>query len=250
MENRTALLVGKEKIMRSCALLLALANVGSAHAVGIDVCNLNPQYGYQVTPTEVRIENDDGNVLTVTKTGMALDGKPVKSFATAGAQGVRFPTALRETIPAAIDASRVSYERALSGLAREFYSRNRDAHWVPYVRGFQQAMLERYDAAVRTTPDVSIRRAGLAIVHHELTTMSRQGGLTVQAIKSYRPVPADGITVEQERARLDELASHDALIRSSAIMCRHVRELAALQAQALAGTGLAGAFEIAVAREY
>jgi hypothetical protein len=235
--------------MKFRAMLLVLAQIGTAQAGGIDVCNLNPQYGYQVTPDEVRIENDDGNVLTVTKTGMLLDGKPIKSFSSAEPQGDQFHAALLETIPAAIDVSRLSYERALSGLSREFYSRNRDAHLVPYVRGYYQAMLDRYDAAVKTTPTVSIRRAGLLRVHQELTAVSRHG-LTLQTVKSFKPLPADSITVEQERSRLDELASHDAIARSADIMCRHVRSLAALQSKALAGTGLASAFEIAVAREY
>lgn len=235
--------------MKFYAMLLALAQIGTAQAAGIDVCNLNPEYGYQLTPDEVRIENEDGNVLTVTRTGMMLDGKLIKSFAASEPQGGQFNAALRETIPAAIELSRLSYERALSGLSREFYSRNRDARWVPYVRGYHQAMLARYDAAVKTSPAVSIRRAGLSSVHHELTAQSRQG-LSVEAIKSYKPVPADGITVEQERSRLDELASHDAITGSAGSMCRHVRSLAALQSKMLAGTGLARTFEIAVAREY
>jgi hypothetical protein len=235
--------------MKSYALLLALAHIGTAAASGIDVCNLNPQYGYQVTPDAVRIENDDGKVLTVTRAGMMLDGKPIKSFSTNEPQGEQFQEALRETIPAAVDLSRLSYERALSGLSREFYSRNRDARWVPYVRAYQQAMLERYDAAVQTTPAVSIKRAGLYSVHRELTSVSRQG-LNVQMVKTFKPVPADGVSVEQERSRLDELASHDAITHSAELMCRHVRSLAALQSKALAGTGLASAFEIAVAREY
>jgi hypothetical protein len=236
-------------IMKPYLLLLALANIGNAQAGGIDVCNLNPQYGYQMTPDEVRIENDDGNVLTVARSGMWLNGKSVKSFSAAEPQGGQFLAALRETIPAAIDVSRLSYERALSGLSREFYSRNRDARWVPYVRGYYRAMLDRYDAAVKTTPTVSIRPAGLSSVHHELMMVGRQG-LSVQTIKSFPPVPADGITVEQERSRLDELAKHDAITRSADTMCRHVRSLGALQSKVLAGTGLSSAFEIAVAREY
>ena len=156
---------------------------------------------------------------------------------------------LREVIPAAAEVSRLAHHSLLMGLSREFYSRNKDARWAPYVRGYQKAMLEQYNAAVQTSPTIVIRRGGLSAANRELATVSKRG-LDIPTLQLFAPVMSDGLTAEQQRASMDASGSGEALTRSAATMCRHVRELAVLQSNVFAGTGLANAFEIAVARNY
>ncbi len=231
--------------MRFFAIILAILSiVPHVHAMDIKVCNLNPDYGYDVSTDQVRITNTKGEILSISKAAISLNGKPLG--ATVSHEHLtRLDATLREAIPSAIEVSRLSYTMSLAGLSKDFYSRHREDRWIPYMKSYRQRLLDRFDTEVKLQPRIVITPGGLSRIGSALHGVSRTG-VSTQMLQSIAPAKDGKHSLEEELASLDAFGSDGAMERASGRLCQRIQALNTAEAKVLTAVDLAGRFDIGV----
>lgn len=230
--------------MKCCIAMMAALTaltVTTAAQADVQICNLNTAYGYGVDGTQVRVTNDKGRVLSVSKEGLSVDGKTLMLSTDHAA----LESALREAIPAAAEVSRLAYQLSLGGLSQEFYSRHPQERWVPYVRAYRAEMLKRYDSAVQIAPQTSIARGSLEVLSNQIHSASRKG-LTGAELQAFKPEQADRVSLDSERDSLNAFAARNEMDALAASMCAKVKAVEAAQPRSLSTAGIAPSFRIAL----
>lgn len=229
--------------MKSFIIVIASLLVASqASAMDIQVCNLNTDYGYDVGPDQIRVNDSKGRVLSITKSAITLNGKVVGGK-TRAEDIAKLGASLRNAIPAAVEVSRLSYNLSLAGLSKDFYSRHREERWVPYVRAYRQDMRQRFKAQISTQPRLVITRGGLAAVGESLHAISRTG-LNTSTLQSIKPAAGSNVSLEADMASLEAENDDRAMENAAATLCQRIKALDAIESTLFPAPGIG--FDLAI----